>query len=359
MKRIVIKVGTGVLTDKGGVLDDGVVRDLVRQIAVLLDGGREVLLVSSGAIGSGLGLVGMKRKPNGLSDLQALAAIGQAHLMETYNKFLSAKGYRAGQILVTQADFDDRKRYLNIRYTIDALIAHKAVPIINENDTVSTEEIKCGDNDRISSLVADLVSADGLIILSTVDGLLDASGSVVKTVHAISADIHSLVLRSRSELGSGGMATKLAACEFAVKSGIECFIGNGKREDMVINIIKGQGVYTHFKSHAVRYNAKKRWIGFGSKPKGTLVVDAGARLALAERHKSLLPAGIVSVKGTFGAGDSVTIADTHNREIARGITNYSSQELEKIKGKKTKDIGNILGYKDYDEVIHIDNMILL
>jgi len=359
MKRIVIKVGTAVLTDKTGKLDSAVIQDLVHQMCELLKDGKEVLLVSSGAIGSGLGLLNLKRKPHDLAGLQALAAIGQAHLMEVYNKFLSAKGYRAGQILVTQADFDDRKRYLNIRHTIDALIAHKAVPIINENDTVATDEIKCGDNDRISGLVADLVEADALFILSNVDGLLDRSGNVVREVTAFSQDIRSLVGEACSTHGKGGMASKLSACEFTVKSGIDCFISNGRRSGVITDLVEKKGKFTHFKAHAVRSSARKRWIGFGSKPKGTLVIDDGAKSAVSEKHKSLLPAGIIAVKGDFVSGDTVSIAEKDGREIARGITNYSSAELDKIKGSKTKDIESLLGYKDYDEVVHIDNMIAL
>ena len=359
MKRIVVKIGTKVLTDKSGRLDEAVIQGIVGQMCELLKSGRELLVVSSGAIGAGMWLLNLKRRPSDLAELQSMASIGQTRLMDTYNKYFRKGGYLTGQILLTQDDFDNRKRYLNIRETINKLLKHKAVPVINENDTISTEEIKCGDNDRISSLVADLVEADAIIILTDVDGLLDKNGAIIPVVSSISEDVKRLAGKKCAGLGTGGMFTKITAAEFATKAGIECYIANGKTENILVNILKGKRPFTHFKAMASKVKARKRWIGFGSKVKGTLVVDDGARSAVIERHKSLLSAGIVEKKGSFQAGDIVSIRDSGGVEIARGITSYSSTELAKIKGAKTKDIEALLGYKGQDEVVHRDNLVIV
>ena len=359
MKRIVIKIGTRVITNDGGNIDEEILNGLVREMCELLGSGKELLVVSSGAIGAGMGLLNIKKRPSDLAELQSMAAIGQTHLMDTYNKYFKKDGYLTGQILLTQDDFDDRKRYLNIRYTINTLLKHKVVPIINENDTISTEEIKCGDNDRISSLVADLAEADALIILSDIDGLLDKNGQLVKDVERITDEIRAFVEKDCGSLGTGGMLTKIASAEFTTNCGIECYIANGRTKDILLNVTKGKGKFTHFKSRASKVKARKRWIGFGRKVKGVLVVDDGAKAAIIEKNKSLLSAGIIGKKGEFAAGDIVSITGKKGDEIARGITNYSSAELAKIKGAKTQDIEALLGYKDHDEVVHRDNLVIL
>lgn len=359
-KKIVIKIGTGVITDENGKLDEEVVSSIVSQVCALLRKGLDVLLVSSGAIGAGMGLLGKDKRSNNLAELQSMASIGQVHLMDVYNKYFKKNKYHAGQILLTQEDFDNRQRFLNMKYTINTLLKHNAVPVINENDTISTDEIKCGDNDRISALVADVVEADMLIILTTVDGLLDEKGKTVKAVDIIDKDIHKLIRQEKTKHGTGGMATKLEAADFATKAGIECVFANGKKKNKIIKVIEGkQGCYTRFKVKASGVKAKKRWIGFTSKVKGILVLDKGASQAVRKNNKSLLAAGVKDVSGTFKSGDIVSIVDQKDKEIARGMTNYTSKEISKIKGVKTSEINKVLGYKDHDEVIHKDNLVIV
>lgn len=359
MKRIVVKIGTRVLTGKKGLLDEEMIKNIVGQVSKLLDSHIDALIVSSGAIGSGMGLLGINKRPSEVAELQSMASIGQTRLMDVYNKFFGKCGYLTGQVLLTQDDFNDRVRYLNIRYTIDALLKHKAVPIINENDTISTEEIKCGDNDRLSALVSDLAEADALIILTDVDGLLDKKGSVVREVKQVTDEIRGFVKGSESTLSKGGMETKLNAAEFVSKSGIDCYIANGRSEDILASVVNGKGLFTHFLASSSKTNAKKRWIGFGSRAKGAVIVDDGAKEAILNKNKSLLPAGIISTTGIFKAGDTVGICDKKNNEFARGIVNYSSGEVMKIKGVKSSDIESVLGHKDHDEVIHKDNLAIL
>lgn len=358
-KVMVIKVGTKVVTASDGKLDNDRVKSIADQIADVMDKGIKVILVTSGAIGSGMGLLGLKKRPVRLFELQATASIGQNHLMQVYSDYFRARGYLAGQILLTQEDFNDRKRYLNIKYTIETLLKHNAVPVINENDTVSTEEIKCGDNDRLASLVSDLCQADKLLILSDVDGLLDEEGNVVPEVGDVSAKISKLVKNSHCDLGTGGMATKLEAARRAVQSGIECVIANGRKKDTILKVAAGEGIGTTFKSGSVKLIAKKRWIAFSSRTKGFVMVDAGAREALIKRHTSLLASGILEVHGSFIGGDVIGIADKSSKEFARGLTEYSSLELLKIKGLKTSQIKEVLGYKGQDEVIHKDELVIL
>ena len=245
-KRIVVKVGTKVIMSGDRVPDRKKLKDFACQISSIMDGGTDVILVTSGAIGSGMSLLGIKKRPTELSYLQATAAIGQCHLMHLYSGYFLEDNYNIGQILLTQEDFNDRARFLNIKNTINTLLRHKAVPVINENDTVATEEIKCGDNDRLSSLVADLCAADMLIILSDVDGLLDEDGNLINAVRNIDKRISNLGGKSRCDLGSGGMATKLAAIDMARKAGIECVIANGRERDVIRRIISGEELGTRF-----------------------------------------------------------------------------------------------------------------
>jgi len=358
-KRIVIKVGTKVITSKDGSLNKDRVRDITAQIARVLDGGSEVLLVTSGAIGAGMGLLGLKKRPRELCELQASASIGQSYLMHVYSEYFRTKGYLAGQILLTQEDFNDRKRYLNIKYTIETLLKHKAVPVINENDTVSTDEIKFGDNDRLATLVSDLCEADKLVLLTDVDGLLDDDCNLIPVVEEVNAKVLKLAKVSNCELGMGGMATKLDAARKASGAGIECIIANGSAKDIIVKIASGVAAGTTFKGAKAKFVARKRWIAFSSKPKGSIYIDAGAKIALMEKDKSLLASGIVSLEGGFTAGDVVRVMGKDGTELARGVVNYSSSELEKIKGRKTSDIISVLGRKTRDEVIHKDDLVIL
>ena len=358
--RIVIKVGTKVITSKDRTLDALRMKDLVRQISCIQDKGVKVILVTSGAIGAGLSLLGMKKRPSRLNELQATASIGQSHLMGLYGEYFKERGYLVGQILLTQEDFNDRARYLNIKHTIDTLLAHNAVPVINENDTVATEEIKCGDNDRLSSLVGDLCQADKLVILTDVDGLLDEKGSVISLVEEITPKILKLCGRqSHCDLGTGGMGTKIESAKRAMSSGIECIVANGKKEDIILKIMNGESVGTVFKSLKAKLIARKRWIAYSSKPSGSIKVDDGAKLALSKNDKSLLASGIAAVSGSFKRGDVVKIVDGSNKEFGRGIANYSSDDVSKIRGLKSGRFKDILGFKGTDEVIHRDNLVIL
>lgn len=359
-KRVVIKVGTKVLTSKDRALDRERVKEIVRQVSDIKEKGWGVILVTSGAIGSGLWLLGLKKRPTELAALQAAAAIGQNHLMHLYAEYFKERGFLTGQVLLTQEDFNDRSRYLNIKHTLDALIEHGAVPIINENDTVATDEIRCGDNDRLSSLVADLCGADKLVLLTDVDGLLDENGTVIPVVTDVTKKIRSLGGKSHCDLGTGGMATKIEAAAAAVRAGIECVIANGRAEKILYRIVvDGEAVGTTFGGGARSVGARKRWIAFSSRPRGIIRVDAGARAALTEKDRSLLASGIASVEGLFAAGDVVSVESKDGSEFARGISAYASGDVRKIQGVKTSGYRAALGYKGPDEVIHKDNLVIL
>jgi glutamate 5-kinase len=358
-KRITVKVGTRVLTKENNRIDLDVIKNISSDIADLADAGTEVVLVTSGAIGSGLGLLDVPKKGKSLAELQAIASIGQNHLMDIYNDHLGCRGYRAGQILLTQEDLNDRKRFLNIRYTLNALLRYKSIPIINENDSVSTEEIKFGDNDRLCSLVADLADSGLLIVLSDVDGLYGADGAVIDQVEAVTGNIRSLCKEKGCEESTGGMVSKLEAIKNATHAGIPCVIARGKKKGVIKDILSGGKCGTYFHAAIKPIGARKRWIAFGRKSKGTLFVDDGAQEAISEKNKSLLPGGIVAVKGDFAQGDVVDITFDGRNVIARGLSNYSSNEIELIRGKKTSAIESALGYKDYDEVVHRDNLVVL
>lgn len=359
-KKIVVKIGTKVITGKDRALDKERVKEIVSQVSGVLKKGIDVLLVTSGAIGSGMWLLGMKKRPVELSELQAAAAIGQNYLMQLYGEYFKAHGYITGQILLTQEDFNDRKRYINIKHTIDALLRHKAVPIINENDTVATEEIKCGDNDRLSGLVADICQADKLILLTDVDGLLDENGKVISAVVEVNHKVMKLGGKSACDLGTGGMATKLASARAVSKAGIDCVIANGKAKDIITRVaVDGERVGTTIHSANKKFDAKKRWIAFSSVSRGSIRIDDGAMAALSAHNRSLLASGIAGVSGEFNAGDVISISDKHGNEFARGISNFSADEIESIKGMRSSDFKDILGRSVKEEVVHKDNLVVL
>ncbi|NQU95415.1 MAG: glutamate 5-kinase [Candidatus Omnitrophica bacterium] len=358
-KKIVIKIGTSVLAKKTGQIDKNIIDSIASGVSSLLDKGIKVILVSSGAIGAGTGVLKLKQVPTSLSDLQAIASVGQNELMRLYSEAFKKRKHLIGQILLTQDDFNNRRRYLNIKYTIDTLASKKIIPIVNENDTVSTEEIKCGDNDRLASLVADLCEADCLVMLTNVDGLYDKEGSVITIVDEISDDIKKLAVNKCLSFTKGGMATKIEAAGRAIHSGIDCFIANGKFADSVADILENKKKCTYFMAKTKKNKAKKRWIAYSSKIKGKIIVDDGAKKALVASHKSLLSSGVIGKEGSFKAGDVVAIADSKKQEFARGLTSYASKEIERIKGLKTSQIKSALGYKDHDEVVHRDNLVIL
>ncbi|MCK5450842.1 MAG: glutamate 5-kinase [Candidatus Omnitrophica bacterium] len=358
-KRITLKIGTRVLTDDQNRIDREMIANIADQVADVRGSGVEVVLVSSGAVGSGLGILGLDKKNISLSEMQAAASIGQSHLMNIYNEFLTKRGYVAGQMLLTQEDFSDRRRFLNIKYTLNTLLKHKAVPIVNENDSVSTNEIKCGDNDRLSGLVADLADSDMLVILTDVDGLYDEENRVIGCVGDITGDIRALCKGKGCFESTGGMITKLEAVKNATHAGIECVIAGGKNKNVFADIVKGKSIGTKFNARQRTVKARKRWIAFSLKAKGSIVIDEGAEKAIVEKKKSLLPSGIIKVDGTFSDGDVVEVISKERSVIARGLSNYSAVEISKIMGKKSAEIEKELGYKDYDEVVHRDNLVVV
>jgi len=355
---VVVKVGTKVLTT-GNTLDKEKVRAIVDQICAAQEKAFRVILVTSGAIGAGMGLLELKKRPQSLEALQAAASIGQGELMHVYGGYFREKGYLVGQILLTQEDFNDRKRYLNIKDTLKTLMTYRAVPIINENDTVSTEEIKFGDNDSLARLVADLMQAQHLILLTDVDGFLDEEGRVIPVVAEITPKIARLARSSRGDLGTGGMATKLEAARKAVASGIACTIANGNVKDVIVRIMSGERVGTTFSTGKARMDAKKRWIAYSVTPQGSITVDEGAEDVLKNRSKSLLASGIVGAEGDFEAGATVRIVSRDGREIGRGICRYPRRSIDRIKGHTTAEIAKILGPDAKGEVIHKDNLVIL
>lgn len=346
-KRIVIKIGSS-LFRSGHDLDFSFVQNIARQIAGLRQEGREILLVSSGAIALGMSLLKLASRPKELSELQAVAAIGQNELMDMYRGIFEKDNTLCAQLLLTWEDFDCRKRYLNAKNTLLTLLKLGSIPIINENDTVSTQEIKFGDNDRLSALVATSVSADLLVILSDVDGLLrEDKKTVVRIVDEITPKIKKLACPTQKSTCVGGMITKLEAARIAIDSGIPCVIANGRQKD-IVNLAVNQPYEcgTLFVSKK-NLDARERWIAFSSKPKGKVIVDAGAKNALLNR-KSLLAVGVVSAEGGFDQGDIVSIAESQCGEFARGRSNLSRREVDKVKGRRFDK-----------EVIHSNNIVIL
>lgn len=359
--RLVIKVGTSTLTHNTGKLNLFRLEVLVREIVDLKNQGREVILVTSGAVGAGMGKMGLTERPKTMPEKQALAAIGQGLLLHMYEKIFSEYGQVVSQVLLTKDDITHRLRYLNSRNTLLTLLRMGAVPIINENDTVVFEQIKFGDNDTLAALVAGLVDADLLILLSDIEGLytanprVDNNARLIRLVEEITPQIEKLAGEPGSKLGSGGMITKIEAAKIACNSGIPMVLANGSRSNVLREIVNGAEVGTVFLPKDHRLKTRKGWIAYGSKALGTITVDPGAERALINNGKSLLPSGISDVKGEFNRGSVVKICGEKG-EIARGIVNYSSEEIAKIKGCQSKDIADILGHKDYEEVIHRDNL---
>ncbi len=358
-RTIVIKIGTAVLTGNDGKLDEGIIRSIANQVRVLSENKKNVIIVSSGAIGAGMGILCLTKRPKTLPQLQASASIGQGKLIQLFEKTLAKHNLHTAQILLTRSDFEDRKRYINIERTLSALHKFHAIPIINENDTVSVDEIRFGDNDLIAALLANLARADILMILSVVDGLLDKQGLPIDYVESVS-DQTMLLLRSEKTMrGVGGMRSKLQAIKLATQTGINTVLANGKRKHIITDlIIKGKKLGTVFAAGKKRVRGKRRWIALAAKPKGTIVIDEGASRAILSGGKSLLPGGIVKLSGNFLKGDVLKIADTKGKELARGTINYNSENLDKIRGKRTGEIKKILGTDSPDEAIHRDNLII-
>lgn len=363
---IVVKVGTRVLTGSDGLLDTVRIEALGRQFDRLLAAGRQVVLVSSGAVGAGMGRMGLRARPHELAHLQAVAAIGQSCLIEAYERALRAQGRHVGQVLLVADDFKDRARYLNIRNTLRALLDYGAIPIINENDTVSVEELRTsfGDNDRLAALVATLLGAPLLVLLSDVEGLHDRHpdepGAVrLTTVERIDATIESLARDRAGGLSKGGMASKIAAARITTEAGGHCIIASGRDDEVLSKIVRGDTVGTLFRGRDAAMPAWKRWLGWSADVRGTVTVDAGARDAVVQTGRSLLAAGIRRAEGDFASGDLVALADETGRVFARGLVNYPAAELRRIAGARTERIAELLGSVPYEEVIHRDNLAIV
>lgn len=363
-RRIVVKVGTAVLTGPDGRLDQALIRALCEQIHILKTQGYTLALVSSGAIGAGLGQLQLKARPTALPKLQAAAAVGQSKLMSLYDEAFARYGYHAAQLLLTRDDFDARPRYVNMRNTLWALLDMGTVPVINENDTVSVDELKFGDNDILSVLVAHLLHADLLVLLTSVDGLLGpaqsgkAQGPVLDVVDGLDDDTLGLATSKRSKLGSGGMQSKLSAVKMALDAGEPAVIANGREKDVLLRILNGEKLGTLFVPAAPRMRSWKRWISFAAQPRGRIRVDTGARDALVRRGKSLLASGIVDVRGNFRKGDPVVVEDPEGDGFARGLSNYSAEDVRAIKGLQTRQIKRLFGEATFMEVIHRNNLVL-
>lgn len=363
--RVVVKLGTSVLTGGTRYLNRPQMVELARQCAALHNQGVDVVICSSGAIAAGRAKLGFPQLPPTLSSKQMLAAVGQSRLMYMWESFFDIYGVTVGQILLTRADMEQRRRFLNARDTFHALLEHRIVPIVNENDAVATEEIKVGDNDNLSALVSILVNADLLLMLTDQPGLFTADPRVhpdaelIREVRQIDESLRALAGGSRTGLGVGGMATKLQAADIARRSGTDVIIASGSAPNVILRAAAGEAVGTRFPALETPLESRKRWILAGPAPAGTIVVDAGAARALREHGRSLLPAGIVEVQGTFERGDTVYIQERNNGILARGISRYDSDDLRRIAGHHSEEIEAILGYTYGPVAIHRNDMILL
>jgi glutamate 5-kinase len=353
---IVVKAGTRTLLDEQQRPDRAVLERLLAEMASLKDEGKNVIFVSSGAIGTGLAPLGLSKRPEALPDLQAAAAVGQSLLMQVYNGLLAPRGYAVAQLLLTHEDFRDRRRYLNVRSVLKVLEGKKALPVINENDTVGVDEIKFGDNDILAGLVANAVDAEVTVLLSDVEGFLQ-DGRLQEEIREVSPAVEAAA-GGTSGLGSGGMASKVRTAKAVTAAGGCLLLAHGKRYGLR-DILEGRSPGTLFRPTGSRLDHRKRWIAHGLKSAGALTVDAGGAAALRKNGRSLLAVGVTACDGEFDVGEAVEVRDASGASIAKGLVNYSSAELRKILGRKTDEIEGILGYRSFDEIIHRDNLVLL
>ncbi len=348
--RIVVKLGTGVLTDSRKQIDPAQLEQLVAQLAALWKSGKEIVLVTSGAVGAGMGALGYEKRPGELAELQACAAVGQPRLMATYTELFARHDLHVAQILLTHDDLEHHERHLNARNTLVTLLGRGVVPIINENDAVSFTEIKFGDNDKLSALVASLLPADLLVILTTVDGVIknfdEANAKTISVIEQIDAAIEDMAGGTTSDTAVGGMASKVQAAKIVVRSGIPLVIASGKNKNVLAKVLAGEDEGTLFVAQPTRLQGRKRWIAFFHHPKGTLFVDDGAKKALREAGKSLLPPGVTRCEGDFAAGDVVRICDLDGLEFARGIARFNSAAVRERKLPK-------------EELVHRDDLVIL
>jgi glutamate 5-kinase len=362
----VVKVGSRVLTGPDGRLDRNQIEQLASQLIDIRRAGYRVILVSSGAVASGMGRLGLTSRPTDLAQLQAVAAIGQAHLIQVYEETLSRSEFPAAQVLLTAEDLDDRTRYLNVRNTLLSLLEFNALPIINENDTVAVDELMTtfGDNDRLAAMVAGLFPRAMLVILSDVKGVYDRDptddgAQILHSIPVVDDSTFQLVCDRKTGLSKGGMASKLRAAQFVTSSGQPVIIAGGKIPGIINALLRGEEQGTLFLPQGKGMAPRKRWIGFSAQCSGRIVIDDGAAKALQSGGKSLLPIGIQDVHGSFAKGDVVAIINRSGEELARGLTNYSAAEVRQIRGCKSPRIAEILGHRPYEEVIHYDNLALV
>ena len=365
-KRIVVKVGTSTITYANGKRNFSQIDRLARELSDLQNQGKEMILVSSGAVAVGVDRLGLPAKPATIPGKQACAAVGQGVLMHTYEKLFADYGQIVAQVLITRTEAIDRHRYANCRNTFMTLLQQGVIPIVNENDVVALDELKIGDNDNMSALVAGIVDADLVIILSDIDGLYTANpathpeATLVHTVQEITPEVEASAGGVGSSRGTGGMATKIQAAKAATNSGIQLVIASGTEKNAIPRILQGEEIGTLFVSRENRLQFRKRWLAFGAKIQGSIVVDDGCAKAIRKAGGcSILPAGIYQVVGDFQSGSTVSVIDKEGHELARGLVHYTAAELEKIKGCKSGDIEGILGHKNFDEVIHRDDLVIL
>ncbi len=364
-RRAVVKIGSGILSSTEGI-QEGRIKGLVRELADLHSRGKEIVVVSSGAVASGMTRLGLKERPKTIPEKQALAAVGQIKLMALYEKHFSRFEKNVAQVLLTHEDLANRQRYLNAKHTFQTLLDHAIIPVVNENDTVAVEEMKFGDNDHLSALVATLLEADLLVILSDVAGVFDRDpraddgAELIPVIDNIKTARAKLAGKSQSAFGTGGIQTKLGAAEKAAAAGIPTLIASGLESGILTKLFDAkQECGTWILPEENRMANRKHWIAYNLKPAGDIVVDDGAVEALMYKGRSLLPSGLKRVHGSFGVGECVRCLDAGGREFARGLVNYSAHELDRIKGLHTSKIEKVLGYKAYDEIIHRDDLVLL
>jgi len=361
VRRVLVKVGSAVLTGEDG-LDLTIIEQLVEDIAALKERGCQVVLVSSGAIASGKHRLGIEGKLKTMPQKQAAAAVGQGRLMRVYSNAFGKHGLFVGQVLLTMSDITDRKRFLNIRNTLFTLLEWGVITIINENDTVAVDEIKFGDNDHLAAMVANLVEAHLVVNLTSTEGLYDRNpaegkkAAFIPLVTAFTPEIEAMAGEEGTSIGRGGMRSKVIAAQKVTAFGIPYVIAPGRRQGVLQEILDGKETGTLFQPMADHLNSRKYWIAFTLRSRGRLVIDGGAKAALVEEGKSLLPSGITAVEGDFVLGDPVTCVDEAGNALAKGLVNYGADEIRKIMGLKSAKIEQVLGHKDYDEVIHRDNL---
>jgi glutamate 5-kinase len=364
-RRIVVKVGSSLVTAEGRGLDHAALSRWAEQIAALAGQGREVVLVSSGAIAEGVARLGWSKRPKAVNELQAAAAVGQMGLVQAYESIFRTHGLHAAQVLLTHEDLADRTRYLNARSTLRTLLELNVVPIINENDTVATDEIRLGDNDTLGALVTNLIEADCLIILTDQPGLYtadprrDPQATLVSQAHAGDPELERMAGGAGSSVGTGGMLTKILAAKRAARSGAHTVICSGREESVLLRLAAGEAIGSQLVARQAPLAARRQWLADHLQLRGGVVLDAGAVRALREEGKSLLPVGVKAVTGEFERGEVVAVVDADGREIARGLANYSAGEARRIAGKASSAIETALGYMDEPELIHRDNLVVL